>query len=200
MLHFLFLFFLFLLTFPTYSQTFEGGPLIGLTASQIDGDRLSGYNKAGGMVGIWVGRHLNSKWSFRAELKYIMKGAATNKTTEDYPYPYYRKTLHYIEIPIFLSYKLSYKFKTEAGFSGGYMGYATVNDGSNIINASSTVKKYEIALNTGFAYRLNDFFDLHIILHYSLFPISNLPGKKTIWGTNGQYNNVTSISIYYRKK
>jgi len=53
----LFISLLVLITAVANSQNFEGGALVGLTASQIDGDNYRGYNKVGLQGGGWV-RHM----------------------------------------------------------------------------------------------------------------------------------------------
>ncbi|MCX7985824.1 MAG: PorT family protein [Bacteroidales bacterium] len=180
------------------AQNFEGGPLAGLTASQMDGDMLGGYNKLGLTAGVWVGRNVGQKWNYRAELKYTMKGAASNKATENYPY--YRKTLYYVELPLVVSYALSENLMAEAGFSIAYLARATVNIGNGVTDALQPMNKIETNALVGLIYPLNKNFELNLRFSYSLFPVSQLPGNLTIWSTYGQYNNVISLCVYYKFK
>lgn len=185
-------------TSQLYAQYFEGGLLAGLTASQMDGDMLGGYHKPGFTAGIWVGRPIDNKWKYRAELKYTMKGAASNKATE--LYTFYRKTLHYIELPIVLSYSLSDNLFADAGLSPAYLAFATLNIGNGPTDATEPMKKYELNTFLGIAYQLNDNISLNFRFSYSFFPVSHLPGNLTIWNTYAQYNNVLSLCVYYKIK
>ncbi|MEJ5264435.1 MAG: outer membrane beta-barrel protein [Bacteroidales bacterium] len=180
------------------AQYFEGGILAGLTASQMDGDMLGGYNKPGLTAGMWVGRTINAKWNYRAEFKYIMKGAASNNSTDQYTF--YRKTLHYIELPFKVSYNFSGQLFAEAGISAAYLAYATINTGNGLWDATGPMKRYELNSLAGIAYHFNEKVSLNFIFSYSIFPVSHLPGNLTIWNTYAQYNNVLELSVYYRVK
>lgn len=193
------LFIVFLQFFPhVFGQYFEGGILVGLTASQMDGDMLGGYNKPGLTAGMWVGRSINPKWNYRAELKYTMKGAASSQATD--LYSQYRKTLHYLELPVIACYHLSTGLSAEAGLSGAYLAHATLNIGNGTFDATGPMKRYEFNILGGIAYHLSDNFSLNFRFSYSLFPVSHLPGNLTIWNTYAQYNNVLALCVYYKIK
>lgn len=178
------------------AQYFKGGIFAGITASQIDGDMLSGYNKPGLMTGFWVGRNINKNLSYRAELKYVMKGAHTNKPFESYPR--FTKTLHYFELPIVFQYKLTSNINLNAGLAAAYLGYATVNIGEGPKNATSTMKNYEISTLIGFDYRFNEKWFIFSYFSYSLFPISNLLGNNyNLWRIYGQFNNILGLAFFY---
>jgi len=183
--------------FPkTFAQYFDGGILAGITASQMDGDILGGYHKPGFTAGIWVGRELNSTWCYRAELKYIQKGAATNQSTDQYAV--YRKTLHYIELPVIVQYKFSSNLYAEGGLSVAYLAYASLFVDSQRYNATESMKKIECNTLLGLTYQINKNLSMNFRFSYSIFPVSHLLGNLTIWNTYAQYNNVISLSVYYK--
>ncbi|MGC8824819.1 MAG: outer membrane beta-barrel protein [Bacteroidales bacterium] len=195
----LFLFIVFMqIELNVIGQYFEGGILAGLTASQMDGDMLGGYDKPGLTAGMWVGRSINAKWNYRAEFKYTMKGAASNQATE--VYSQYRKTLHYLELPVVTCYHFSTDLSAEAGLSCAYLAYATLNIGNGPFDATGPMKRYEFNILGGIAYRFSDNFSLNFRFSYSVFPVSHLPGNLTIWNTYAQYNNVLALCVYYRIK
>jgi len=79
----------FFLLGKTRPQNFEGGVLLGLTASQIDGDNYRGYNKVGLQGGGWVRRMFTYTVGGQMELRYVQKGALKTNTVKD---PTYSRT------------------------------------------------------------------------------------------------------------
>ena len=58
-----------------FAQRFEGGALIGLNASQVDGDNYSGYHKPGVALGGFVQTNLSRTIYAGMELKLMQKGS-----------------------------------------------------------------------------------------------------------------------------
>lgn len=94
------LFILLLISHYVYSQEFNGGLTGGITACQIDGDHLGGYDKFGFSAGIFVCRDFSESVGAQLELKYTMKGANSKDKNQIL-------SLHYTEIPVFINYNLS---------------------------------------------------------------------------------------------
>jgi hypothetical protein len=187
-----------LLTIPVNAQQFKGGLILGITGCQIDGDQLGGYNKPGLTAGMFVKREISYKWGYQAELKYIMKGASKYATANDNTV--YKKTLHYLELPILALYRLSNTTGIETGLAAAYMGYASLNYGYGIEDVSSTVHRYDISYIAGVTYIYSDKVSFNLKFCYSIVPISRLPGNLTIWGTYGQYNHLLALAVYYTIK
>ncbi len=56
-------------------QRIRGGAILGITASQVDGDDYAGYHKVG-IVGGFVGQiPVSKKFFFSTEILYVQKGA-----------------------------------------------------------------------------------------------------------------------------
>ena len=91
-----------------YCQEFEGGVILGLSTSQVSGDDLAGFNKAGLVFGGFTNRILSNRNSLQLEIVYIQKGSRNpdmiNEESENYNKPYIN--LSYIEVPMLL--KLNY--------------------------------------------------------------------------------------------
>jgi hypothetical protein len=189
-------FFLLFCHINSYSQYFKGGISGGISASQMDGDMLGGYHKLGADFGFWVRRDISPLWSYQIEFKYIMKGANSNNATDNYSY--YRKTLHYFELPFTVSCKVYRLCSIEAGLSAGYLGFATLNIGDGAQDALSPMKRYDINTLIGINYFLTDRMLVNFRFDYSILPVSKLPGNLNLWGTYGQYNNVLILSLYYQ--
>jgi hypothetical protein len=81
--------------------------------SQVDGDQLAGYDKAGIKTGVFVNRNFSEPVSMQMELLFIQKGSRRPVNTADNTYFVMR--LNYIEVPLMFRYLLSKKIIGEAG-------------------------------------------------------------------------------------
>ena len=74
-------FFFFILIIPIFlfSQNFESGFIGGFSTTQVSGDELSGFNKIGPRIGLYVNRNINW-YNIQLELQYLTKGS--KKTTD----------------------------------------------------------------------------------------------------------------------
>jgi len=178
-----------------FSQRFQGGVLMGFNASQIDGDRLWGYNKAGLMGGVFVFSEITDRWKVQMELKYSSKGSATPKGDPDQ----YKFRLQYIEMPLIVEYGMFKKVQIQAGASIGYLFNASVNDGLGYTKFQNNEMPYktETALCVGFNASFIDPINFNIRYSYSIFPVfEKYTGQS--YGTGAWYNNVVTFGIYYR--
>ena len=62
-----------------HAQNFGGGLILGLSTSQVSGDHLGGFNKAGLLVGGFVNLQLSNTLKGQMEMTFIQKGAITLK-------------------------------------------------------------------------------------------------------------------------
>lgn len=100
------LFLIFLIPVVALSQDtrFKGGILIGLNASQIDGDELRGFDKAGLSVGARFGAVITPKTEVSMDLLYSQRGSQA-RLTLDNRIPQSKYSLHYVEVPFMFHYK-----------------------------------------------------------------------------------------------
>ena len=105
-----------------HAQYFSGGILVGVTASQIDGDQMVGYDKLGFSGGIFVRYQFTEIIALESELKYIMKGAARNDSLAQNSY---KLSLNYFEIPVLFNYRFAKRFEGEVGFATALLAKAT---------------------------------------------------------------------------
>ncbi len=119
---------------------FSGTFVTGLTASQIDGDRLVGYNKLGITAGMKLGYELSSRFEGNMEILYTQRGSRSQTFGSG---PEVEITMaDYFELPIYLTLRDWYikegsyhKISVHGGFS-----YA------NLLNASSNSELYNADL------------------------------------------------------
>ena len=120
----LFIIIILLISQVGFAQTFGGGIFGGLSASQLDGDRSSGYHKAGLSFGIYTNAKINKYIDAQMELKYIQKGSKWENEDQSV---FYQSKLNYIELPVFLKYSFLDKFSANIGLAVGYLQKSTEN-------------------------------------------------------------------------
>jgi hypothetical protein len=182
-----------LLPVTVYSQRFSGGIVAGFNASQIDGDFMYGYNKAGLMGGAFVFTDFTDKWKGQMEIRYSSKGSATPK---DYS-TIEKNLLRYIEIPLIIEFKLFQKVQLQAGASIGYLFYAKQDIGYGYEKYREKLNPTETAICFGLNASFLDPINFNIRYSYSLFPVfENYVGQS--YGTGAWFNNVITFGVYYR--
>ncbi len=109
----------------SFGQGFRGGVVLGLNASQIDGDTLYGFNKAGLTVGGRLSYYTEKSWDICLEMLYSQRGSAIKLFTQN---DNWINALNYLEIPIVFRLKDWYiekedyhKVRADAGLSYGYL-------------------------------------------------------------------------------
>lgn len=95
-----------LISTTTFSQSFNGGLLGGVTVSQVDGDTYSGYHQIGGTAGAYVNLPMSDYFSMQMELKYSMFGSHSDVKEEELGHNHYNLRLHYAEVPLMIRYNL----------------------------------------------------------------------------------------------
>ena len=70
--------FLILSSYIAISQEFKAGLTAGINAAQVDGDRMSGFYKAGFSGGLFVYRDFGNLSRFQVEFLYSNKGSKTS--------------------------------------------------------------------------------------------------------------------------
>lgn len=97
------------------AQSFKGGVQAGISASQIDGDKMSGYRKFSPYGGLFVQHPLGTgKWSAQMELNYTGRGACDKQGDV-------RTAMGYAEIPLLISCNImDLPLKLQAGVAAAY--------------------------------------------------------------------------------
>lgn len=184
--------------FSIKAQSFNAGFVGGLAATQVDGDGHGGYDKAGPIAGIWVGRNFNGNWFGRFELRYAQKGSFAKDSKESTSY--YRLRLHYFEIPIFAGYRFVNGFQALGGISVGYLGKAQemTELGSFPEEDIAAFNKFEFAAIAGLEYNYSERWAIGAFFSYSVLPIRAHSGDITYRLNRGQYNQILELVIRYK--
>lgn len=187
-----------ILTISANAQNFNAGFTLGLAATQVDGDSYGGFNKAGPVAGIWIGRNFHDNWFGRMELRYVQKGSYAKTSQESSSF--YRIRLHYFEVPLFVGYRFGNSFQALAGFSLGYLGKAEemTDQGSFPDENIAAFKKYEFAGIGGIEYNYSERWAVGLFFCYSIFPIRPYDNNITYRLDKGQYNQVLEFNVRYK--
>ena len=184
-----------------FSQQFNGGLMGGLSASQISGDNLSGYNKAGLYGGAFVNLKVNEKYGFQMELAYIQKGSQKNAKPNKGDYTSYKLSLQYVEMPIMYQYYFRPKIIFQAGLYFGVHINSKEEDQNGVMNLPPDYPKFhkmELGGQIGVEYLLNKNFVVDLRLSNSILKVRAHKGGGTYYLNRGQYNDVLMLSLRYQ--
>lgn len=189
-----------LITQPASAQKFEGGLIAGLSASQVAGDKLSGYNKAGIFGGSYVALHLNDRNTLRLELDYIQKGSRKNANFDKEDYDSYIIRLGYVEMPLLFQRRYGKKLIAEVGPAMSFLvhSYEAFN---KLEIEGLPFKKQNLSIIVGFSYLLNEKISVGLRTSNSLFSIrvnNNVADYRRRLGKYGQFNDVLVLSLSYK--
>lgn len=184
---------------------FKGGVEAGIVGSQVDGDTLSGYDKAGLRLGFYIEREISKDLGVQFGLLYVQKGSTGAKKPDDLN-SYYEINLHYIDMPLTGKYYHSSGIIGEAGIALGYlfkqqeMGYDAFSQFRK--DDDPGFNRFEVSGHLGLGYRIFPNTIVHTQFNYSLRRIrgkydSQIPGIYA-----GQFNNslMVALQIYLGKR
>ena len=192
------------LTLSIQAQNFGGGVILGLGTSQVGGDNLAGFNKAGLLVGAFANTSISEFYAFQMEMTYIQKGS-NNPKMNDSEHANFRVqdiSSSYIEVPLLLQYHQSNKLKIESGIQTAYLIDAYYNDsnGKMPIHTVNPFIKYDLGLLLGIDYTFSNKLSLNTRLSNSILPIGeedyNHPNTYNS-SRKGKYNSVLSFALHY---
>ncbi len=188
---------LLLLPIGNYAQHFVPGFKAGMVTSQVDGDRLDGYDKPSVTAGIFVENKFHEYWTFSMGIDYIQKGSRSIPN-DSLGGRYYKLRLNYIEVPFLVRAIIKKKFQVEAGLVFGYLYRAREDmDAYGFTEPSPPFKKYDFPMRVGVGYSFNEHVGIRFHYSYSILPIRNHPANQTWYFDRGQYNNYLILSLYY---
>ena len=190
------------LTFSIQAQDFGGGVILGLSTSQVGGDDLAGFHKAGLLLGVFANKSITELLSFQMEMTYIQKGS-NNPNMNNVEHPNYSKqdiSLSYIEVPLLLQYNQSDKLKIEGGVLTAYLVDGHYNDfNGKMPNEPNPFIDYDIGLLLGIDYKYSENISLNTRIGNSILPIGSEDYENQVYNSSkkGKYNSVLSFALHY---
>ena len=184
------------LSISIQAQNFGGGLILGLSTSQVSGDNLGGFNKAGLLAGGFIDLQLRNTLKIQMEMTFIQKGSNNPNMNEN---TYSDISLSYVEIPLLLKYQQSSTIAIEGGIETAFLISASDNDIYGQISANSTEEfnTTDISIFIGMDYSINPRLILNSRISNSILPIRAHPSGTTFQLNKGQYNSVLSFSLHY---
>jgi len=189
-----FLIILFIFQFNSSAQEFNAGILSGLSTTQVSGDNLAGYNKAGLIIGGFVNRDISQSLALQIEMMYIQKGSSNPKVENLIA----EINLEYIEIPLSLVLKSSEKINFDFGIHISALIDGYYKDIYGILENQIEFNDFELGAIGGIAYKLNEKISLCTRLSNSIIPIANHASGQTYRLNKGKYNTGLNFIISYK--
>jgi len=191
------LLFLLIMTMPAIAsaQRFSARANAGFVASQVDGDKYSGYHKFGFTFGADVSRPIQkSDFAFRLGLRYVRKGSHAEENDVS---SFYKVELHYAEMPLTLIYTFK-DFEFEAGASVGYLFKSKEDsDGYGLKEPAYPFKKVELNGIAGVNYNVFGNVWAGAEFNYSILPIRPYTTAHSDYVVSGEHNNLIVFKIIY---
>ena len=188
----------------TTAQNFGGGLILGISTSQVGGDNLAGFYKAGLLIGIFANRSISEILKFQMEMNYIQKGSNNPKMSDaENPVETEDISLSYIEIPLLLQLNKRGKLNIEGGAQIAYLIDGYYNDLNGEIpkyNNINPFTKYDIGLLLGINYKYSKNISLNTRISNSILPIGKEDYENQLAynpSRKGKYNSVLSFAIHY---
>ena len=171
------------MTTISYGQGFDAYIIGGMNFSQIDGDKLSGYNKAGLVAGGVTSFDLKDGWSFQQEIVYSQRGSRA--TAKQLSFDNFSiKRLDYIDIIAQVRKTINDKW----GLIGG-IGFGTFIKVKSDVREDTALYKSDLFPTLGAEYQLADNLFAVFKAQYSI---------STIFETQNAWNNNLSLTLRYR--
>jgi hypothetical protein len=198
----LFLFFLFIAT-GVYAQSFRAGLQLGLAATQVTGDQLSGFHKVGMFGGVFVNYPTGHLGDFQLELNYIQKGSRKNAHPDEGDYEKYIMRLNYVALPFFYKFKIKEKLSIEIGAEFAYLINSKEFDIYGAITPDPRKEDFsnvDLSAFAGVGIKFYEHFRFIFRYSYSIKPIRPKPDSSLplTYYDAGQFNEVVITSIQYQ--
>ena len=183
-------------------RSFEAGLLAGGLASQISGDRLAGFNKAGFQVGGFIQIPLSDRISGNIELYYITKGSQ-KPTSRDNPNNenIFGYRFNYLEVPVLVNYAAGDLEFVAGPYFSVLTKSAYVSNGIEFeipVGPDVPQSNSDIGFISGVGYNLSEKLHVHLRYSQSILPIvdfnDNVPTQAL---DGGMYHSALHLMLRY---
>jgi Outer membrane protein beta-barrel domain len=198
---------LFILTFIlavsvkfTIAQNFNAFVLGGITASQVSGDALGGFDKAGVIFGAGVETPIAKNFDLSFEISYVQKGSRKPSKLDQGDPSQYLLRLNYLEVPLTVSYHINKKVDVSLGASAGYLVSSLEENETGELILQLPFNTLDISATAGVSYRFDEHFKATLRGIQSVLPVREFGGKANPFINGGQYNSVMVLMFSYHFK
>lgn len=161
---------------------------LGVNATQVNGDKLAGFDKFGLNVGAGVKRSFGPKSAWQIEFLYSEKGSK-DVVSPNNPVPDTLFQFNYIDVPLVYSYAFYPKLRAELGIYNSVRLKAMYSDFVIDYDRSSIIRSSDHGGLIGVQYQLGNRFAANLRVSQSFFDINS--------SIERYFNLATSFSIRY---
>lgn len=183
------------------AQSFRAGLQLGLAASQVTGDQLSGFNKVGMFGGVFVNYPTGHIGDIQLELNYIQKGSRKNAHPDKGDYVQYIMRLNYVALPLFYRFKFKKILSIELGAEFAYLISSKELDLYGVITPDprkADFRDFDLSAFAGLGIKFYHRFRLIFRYSYSVIPIRPQPDEGFFYYDAGQFNEVLLTTVQYQ--
>ncbi len=201
-IHTLLLVALLLFSVSLQAQKFKAGLILGISATQISGDDLGGFDKAGLVAGGMVSTNISEKFDLAMEITYFQKGSRKNPKPEKEDYTSYLLKINYFEVPVLFQWLYSKRFTFEAGPTFGALLSEKEEDelGEKQYDPPRPFNKFELGITGGMRVHFAQKFSSVFRLSSSVLPVRDHLSGETYRANLGQYNAALFLGLQYTFK
>jgi len=195
---------LFVFTAGSYAQRIMGAAIMGVNATQVDGDEAFGYHKFGLNTGLAAIIPIDDKWAVTVENIFNQKGAHQGRLYLDSLDGSYDLKLNYLDVPVLIQFTDKDIVTFGTGMSWGRLvGISEQRNGYDMPGTTLTSGIYrssDLNILVDVKFRLIDRLRLNVRYAYSIRPIAtrevidSKTGKPNI---RDQYNGMFTFRLYY---
>ena len=160
----------------TVSAQIRNAVIIGASDSQIDGDGLGGFDKAGLVFGGSSNFKITDNFSFQPEILWVQKGS---KTTNSDSLLFFKWRLNYISIPVLVNYQIQPRFTLQAGLTADFLIDAKVDGGGGFLDRTDELERFDPNYTFGVEYKIGDNFSANARYQYSFKWLEDLHFKNS---------------------
>lgn len=181
------------------ARRFRGGVAVGINASQVDGDGYGGYKKPNAVAGVWVAQPIGDHFAWRLDIRYIGKGSVEYGKIAGVRHRLYEMHLHYLELPLSVSYQFWNRWSVGAGLSVAYLMFSSERNAYGVIQPRGALafKRYDIAAQAVAAFRIARHWSLRAEASFTFVPIRSKPHDVISPRRNGQVNRLIQLCVEY---
>jgi hypothetical protein len=181
------------------AQRFDAGIIAGFNGTQVEGDNLKGYHKAGILAGIFVQTDIAPAIVAGMEIKYSQKGSRRSFDPKQPDIDKYVMRLDYIDIPLFMAFRTNDRSMIIGGIAPGVLIHSKElnSDGEIPVPDRQDFNTFDLQPFVGFQFDFLEYASVDLRFALSVLPSSD-KSETNYYFHNGLFNNVISLALYYR--
>lgn len=187
--------------------------MLGINASQIDGDNLAGWNKPGLAAGGAISFNFDKQWAARLEIQYNQKGSRSSQDeiNQDQDRTELHFKLDYITVPLMAEWNLMEDVYLVTGVGVNALvrarldkvNFSTTGTGGSFedVVRDSSFNALDFTWELGAEYRFSDRFLADVRFSYSMLPMNQDMLRQTslnqVFVQPNAWNNTLQFSLRY---